>query len=49
MSHERGSVPAPEGGSGKPVTTPLGLFERIRTHVTEWPRRYGKMRVGDQP
>lgn len=49
MSHERGSVPAPEGGSGKPVTTPLRLFERIRTHVRTWPERYVEMRVGRRP
>jgi hypothetical protein len=49
MSHERGSVPAPEGDSGKPVTAPLRLFERVRTHVAAWPGRYVGMRVENGP
>jgi hypothetical protein len=49
MSHERGSVPAPEGSGEKPVTAPLRLVERVRTHVRTWPERYVEMRVGDRP
>jgi hypothetical protein len=50
MSHERGSVPAPEGDR---PTSPIGalrrLFERLRSHLAAWPRRYVEMRVENGP
>ncbi|WP_318567722.1 hypothetical protein [Salinigranum marinum] len=46
MSHERGSVPAPEGGRPTPSTPLRRLLGRVRGHVSEWPRRYVEMRVG---
>ena len=47
MSHERGSVPAPEGGRPtSPVATLRRLLGRVREHFSTWPRRYVEMRVG---
>jgi hypothetical protein len=46
MSHERGSVPAPEGGR---PTAPDGPARRLvgalREHVSTWAERYVEMRV----
>ncbi|WP_162562313.1 hypothetical protein [Salinigranum rubrum] len=47
MSHERGSVPAPE--EGRPPAAPLyRLVGRVRDHFRTWPRRYVEMRVGNR-
>ncbi|WP_201741204.1 hypothetical protein [Salinigranum halophilum] len=46
MSHERGSVPAPEGDR-RPHATPLSrLLGKVHRHFRAWPRRYVEMRVG---
>jgi hypothetical protein len=49
MSHERGSVPAPEDGRTTPVSKLTRLLGRLRRHVATWPERYVEMRVGDRP
>ncbi len=48
MSHERGSVPAPEEGGRPPVAPLYRLARRVRDHFRTWPRRYVEMRVGDR-
>jgi hypothetical protein len=51
MSHERGSVPTPEGKGGRttPISLLMRLLGRLRRHVATWPERYVEMRVGERP